>query len=746
MEPSIYKAPGPFVLETGHTLPELRIAYHTYGKPNAAHDNVVWVCHALTANSDVADWWPHTVEAGCFLDPARHFVVCANILGSHYGTTGPLHVNPETGSPYYKDFPPFTIRDIVRAHRLLAGALGIGRIDTLVGSSVGGFQAIEWAVLEPERIGKLILIATAAKASPWTIAIDQTQRMAIEADTTFGEPRDDAGMAGLAAARALGLLTYRGSLGYNLTQQDREELPAVHRASTYQQYQGEKLCRRYNAYSYYAILNAFDTHDTGRGARRGSSRPRTHRSPHGSGRHHDRHHFHPGRDARTARHDRRKHVPRNRFAVRARRVPRRARAVERHPLSVHEQSINKQHMSKIKIGLFGFGVVGQGIYQVVQKSKNAHAEIVKICVRDPEKPRKVEVDKSLFTTSADEILDNRDINLIVEVIDQADAAYSIVKRALLRGIPVVSGNKTMLAHHLPELIEIQKTHNVALLYDASSCGSIPVIRNLEEYYDNDLLLEVKGILNGSSNYILSRVFDHAESYDSALAQAQALGFAESDPSFDIEGYDSLFKLVIITVHALGTYVAPEKIFTYGISTIHDSDIRYAREKNVKIKLVAQVVKVSDEHFTMFVMPEFVTPSKYIYSVDDEYNGVVIRGECYDRQFMFGKGAGSLPTASSILSDIMARLNNYRYEYKKQNYMQKPDYTTDITLKVYVRYKETDVHGILNFTKVHEQYTSEDSNYVIGDIQLSELLAKRDRLRGKDVFLANIPIFFLNRDN
>ena len=262
---NIYRHNQPFELERGGILPELTIAFSTYGKLNAAHDNVIWVCHALTADSDVASWWPHTVEAGCFLDPARHFVVCANILGSHYGTTGPLHVNPETGSPYYKDFPPFTIRDIVRAHRLLAGALGIGRIDTLVGSSVGGFQAIEWAVLEPERIGKLILIATAAKASPWTIAIDQTQRMAIEADTTFGEPRDDAGMAGLAAARALGLLTYRGSLGYNLTQQDREELPAAHRASTYQQYQGEKLCRRYNAYSYYAILNAFDTHDVGRG-------------------------------------------------------------------------------------------------------------------------------------------------------------------------------------------------------------------------------------------------------------------------------------------------------------------------------------------------------------------------------------------------------------------------------------------------------------------------------------------------
>ena len=402
-------------------------------------------------------------------------------------------------------------------------------------------------------------------------------------------------------------------------------------------------------------------------------------------------------------------------------------------------------MSKIKIGLFGFGVVGQGIYEVIGKAKNANAEIVKICVRDPEKPRRIAVDRERFTTSVEEILDNPNVNLIVEVINDPDAAYDIVKRSMLRGIPVVSGSKTMLARHLPELIELQKTRHVALLYDASSCGSIPVIRNLEEYYDNDLLLEVKGILNGSSNYILSRVFDHGEPYGDALAQAQALGFAESDPSFDIEGYDSLFKLVIITVHALGAYVAPERIFTYGISTIHDSDIRYAREKGVKIKLVAQVVKVSEEHFTMFVMPEFVTPDKYIYSVDDEYNGVVIRGECYDRQFMFGKGAGSLPTASSILSDIMARLNNYRYEYKKMNYIEKPDYTTDITLKIYARYKETDVQGILNFSKIHEQFISEESNYVIGEIPLRELLEKRSQLSGRDVFLANIPIFFLNRD-
>ena len=267
----------------------------------------------------------------------------------------------------------------------------------------------------------------------------------------------------------------------------------------------------------------------------------------------------------------------------------------------------KDMKNKIKIGLFGLGTVGCGFYRVISQAKNAHAEIRRICVHNLSKPRDVEVDASLLTDNSVDILDDPEIDLIVEVIDNADAAYGIATEALRRGIPVVSGNKAMLARHLPELIELQRENNTALLYDASSCGSIPVIRNLEEYYDNDLLLEVKGILNGSSNYILSRVFDHNEPYDDALRRAQQLGFAESDPSFDIEGWDALFKLIIITVHALGRYVAPERIFTYGISRIGDFDIRYAREKRVKIKLVAQVVKVSDEKFTMFVMPEFVGP-------------------------------------------------------------------------------------------------------------------------------------------
>ncbi len=266
MSRKIHRHAAPFPLELGGELPELEIAYDTYGELSPEKDNVVWVCHALTANSDVADWWPHTVEGGGFLDPSKWFVVCANIIGSHYGSTGPLSVNPATGLPYYSSFPLLTIRDMARAHAILADALGIGKINTLVGSSVGGFQALEWITGDPERFGRLVLIATDAKASPWTIAIDHTQRMAILADPTYGEENPQAGMKGLAAARAIGLLTYRGPEGYN-TQQDLPEadMTTPHRASTYQEHQGEKLCRRFNAYSYMTILDAFDTHDVGRG-------------------------------------------------------------------------------------------------------------------------------------------------------------------------------------------------------------------------------------------------------------------------------------------------------------------------------------------------------------------------------------------------------------------------------------------------------------------------------------------------
>ena len=402
-------------------------------------------------------------------------------------------------------------------------------------------------------------------------------------------------------------------------------------------------------------------------------------------------------------------------------------------------------MKDLNIGLFGFGTVGTGIYKVLGSARNAHAAIRRICVRSLTKKRSIELPDGILTDNPDDILNDPAIDLIVEVVDNADASYSIVTSALRRGIPVVSGNKAMIARHLPELIELQRAHDTALLYDASACGSIPVIRNLEEYYDNDLLLEVKGILNGSSNYILSRVFDHGENYADALAKAQRLGFAEADPSFDIKGFDSLFKLVIITIHALGVYVNPADVFAYGIATISDFDIRYAREKGVKIKLVAQVVKLDDGHFTLFVMPEFVAPGKYIYSVDDEYNGVVIRGECYDRQFMFGKGAGSLPTASSILSDVTARHHGYRYEYKKMSYAGRPVYTDNVTLRVYLRHPGHTLPDGIVFSKITESYVSAEGCYTVGDISLAALRANKALLDDPDVFVCSIPRFFLDLD-
>jgi len=403
-------------------------------------------------------------------------------------------------------------------------------------------------------------------------------------------------------------------------------------------------------------------------------------------------------------------------------------------------------MEKINIGLVGFGTVGQALYQVLARTANVNAAISRICVRSLSKHRDVAVPAGMLTDNVGDIIGDSSINLVVEVIDNADAAFDIACRAMRAGKDLVSGNKAMLAKYLPQLMSLQRSTGRALLYDASSCGSIPVIRNLEEYYDNDLLLEVKGILNGSSNYILSRVFDHGEDYGDALRRAQKLGFAESNPSQDICGYDSLNKLVIITLHALGVYVPPSEVMVYGIQNIGAPDIRYAREKGMKIKLVAQVAKLSDECFTMFVMPEFVAPNRYIYAVDDEYNGVVIRGECYDRQFMFGKGAGGFPTASSLLSDIMARRHDYRYEYKKTAFTPRPGYRTDVPLKIYARYVSTDLKALLPWLSVEEEYRCPAYCYVVGEIMLSDLLSACEVLAAPDIFLCNFSRFFSDRDD
>lgn len=262
-----FKSDTPFPLECGGSLPGVTVAYHTFGKMNADKSNVIWVMHGLTANSDVADWWPGTVEKGKFLDPEKYFVVCANVLGSCYGTTGPASINPATGTPWCGTFPKVTIRDMVEAHRLLARHLGIRKVHEMIGVSLGGFQAIEWMVADPEIAENVMFCATDASCSPWLAAFNQSMYMAIKTDPTWGDDSLDAAKKGLATARSIALISYRGPFAYNMSQKDKDDKsdPFFHRVQTYQEYQGEKLCRRFDVYSYVRICESADSHDVGRG-------------------------------------------------------------------------------------------------------------------------------------------------------------------------------------------------------------------------------------------------------------------------------------------------------------------------------------------------------------------------------------------------------------------------------------------------------------------------------------------------
>jgi homoserine O-acetyltransferase/O-succinyltransferase len=256
----------PFQLESGQILPKLTIAYHTYGRLNSDKSNVVWICHALTANSDAARWWPGVIGPATPIHPEEHFIVCANILGSCYGTTGPLSIDPAGQHPYYGHFPQVSIRDMVRAHILVREHLGIDSIRLLMGGSMGGYQALEWCVMEKDRIRDLFLIATSAAESAWGIAVHTAQRLAIEADSSWQDPSASAGRKGLIAARAIGILTYRnyGILTSKQTDPDSEKLDHF-KASSYIHYQGEKLADRFNGYSYWLLTKAMDSHNLSRG-------------------------------------------------------------------------------------------------------------------------------------------------------------------------------------------------------------------------------------------------------------------------------------------------------------------------------------------------------------------------------------------------------------------------------------------------------------------------------------------------
>jgi len=372
-------------------------------------------------------------------------------------------------------------------------------------------------------------------------------------------------------------------------------------------------------------------------------------------------------------------------------------------------------MKQVNIGLFGFGVVGEGIYQVISQKPQLAVNIKKIVVKDPSKRRNAPA--TLFSTDPNTILKDEEIDLVVELIDDAEAAYQIVSRALNSGKSVVSANKKMIAERHEELILSSQKHRLSLLYEAAVCGSIPIIRNLEEYFDNDLLHSIQGIVNGSTNYILSQMLSENRSYESALSVAQEKGFAESNPSLDVEGIDAAYKLGIISLHAFGKRVTSNQIIRKGIHSLHPFDFQYAKEKNCVIKLIASChLNKSGDLSALTVLPTFVSKGSALAQTNNEFNGILVESALADEQYFYGKGAGRYPTSSAVLSDISAYKYGYKYAFKKGIEAIEP--YNQYSAKFYIAFDKKRSIDLTLFDSIDEQYVGSDRRYIKGNIALN----------------------------
>ena len=352
-----------------------------------------------------------------------------------------------------------------------------------------------------------------------------------------------------------------------------------------------------------------------------------------------------------------------------------------------------------------------------------NASIKSIVVKDPSKKRSIE--STCFSFDKSVILNDPEVNVVVELINDSEAAYEIVTEALSKGKHVVTANKKLIAEHLDELIALSRANNVSLLYEAAVAGSIPILRNLEEYYNNDTLSSVQGIVNGTSNYILTQS-NKGIAYREALKQAQELEFAEADPTLDVEGFDSKFKLILLIKHAFGISTTPDEVFNFGITKLRERDVRYALEKGLRIKLLARAEKIGDQVIG-FVAPHFVSSDQPAYSVNNEFNAVSVNALFSDRQVFYGKGAGSYPTASAVLSDISALQFDYRYEYRKSGNDQTA-FTEEFKVKIYASSTDEDTIKALPFIETDEFYKSADFSYSTGWIAFNELRAHLDKAK------------------
>jgi homoserine dehydrogenase len=393
---------------------------------------------------------------------------------------------------------------------------------------------------------------------------------------------------------------------------------------------------------------------------------------------------------------------------------------------------------QLTIGLFGFGVVGEGLYKVLHQTPSLKARIKKVCIKNPGKKR--DAPDALFTTDRNELLFDSEINVIVEVINESEPAFEIVSTALKNKKSVVSASKKMIAEHLPELLKLQQETGEPFLYEAAACASIPVIRNLEEYYDNDLLHSIKAIVNGSTNFILTKMFEDKLDFQQALLLAQQLGFAESDSKLDVEGYDAVNKWTFLLTHAYGIIEHPKNIVFTGIQHIQLSDAVVAKEKNYDIKLVAQAKKLVNGKVAAFVLPQFVRQDDHLAFVKNEYNGVVIESGFADKQFFYGKGAGSFPTASAVLSDLSALRYGYKYEYKKLYHHKPHELTNDFYIKTYISFDDWKYVPKEKFEWIEEWHADAERKYLVGVIHFEHLIHSNWwREHNTSLILATEPI-------
>jgi homoserine dehydrogenase len=396
-----------------------------------------------------------------------------------------------------------------------------------------------------------------------------------------------------------------------------------------------------------------------------------------------------------------------------------------------------------RIGLFGLGVVGQGFYDILQNTSLPN-EVLKVAVSSRNKPRPIGPDRIAYR--AEEVLALPDTDILVEAISDADAAYKIAAVALREGRTLITANKKMLAEHFPELLDLERRYGGRLLYEAAACGAIPIFRLLQDYFAGEELLQLRGVLNGTTNFILSQQFENGLGYAEALKKAQELGYAEANPTLDVTGRDALNKLCLLAVHAFGLVTHPSEVLHYGIQNVSAQDVVFARAHGYKIKLVGALVPADAGHITASVLPTFVPATDALYNVDDAFNAVSLQGKYSGGHLFKGRGAGGHPTGAALFADLQFGLHGNRYAYPKLHpHVEGPVLDKDRLLKVYIRVAEDAADALMqrlfiqSIESTERVYTDEGRDRrIIGTVRYRHLLAQQNTLADADASVIVLP--------